>query len=169
MSLSSALGAEAYRERIDQAENSFLFEVRMEEQQHDMHDPEGKTAFYNAVAKMLCGFTEKLERDNYIEAVAAKYMISPDDLRRLVNQQGLKAGLAGGGRAPQSVADAQDGARTEYKKECEKARGRHGAVAEASTDVADEQSGVVSKGAKDMLVQMILRTRSATVWQKNAV
>ena len=115
-----ALGAEAYQERIDQAENSFLFEVRMEEQQHDMHDPEGKTAFYTAVAKMLCGFTEKLERDNYIEAVAAKYMISPDDLRRLVNQQGLKAGLAGGGRAPQSVADAQDGARTEYKKSAKK-------------------------------------------------
>ena len=115
-----ALGAEAYQERIDQAENSFLFEVRMEEQQHDMHDPEGKTAFYNAVAKMLCGFTEKLERDNYIEAVAAKYMISPDDLRRLVNQQGLKAGLAGGGRAPQSVVDAQDGARTEYKKSAKK-------------------------------------------------
>ena len=115
-----ALGAEAYQERIDQAENSFLFEVRMEEQQHDMHDPEGKTAFYHAVAKMLCGFTEKLERDNYIEAVAAKYMISPDDLRRLVNQQGLKAGLAGGGRAPQSVADAQDGARTEYKKSAKK-------------------------------------------------
>lgn len=115
-----ALGAEAYQERIDQAENSFLFEVRMEEQQHDMHDPEGKTVFYNAVAKMLCGFTEKLERDNYIEAVAAKYMISPDDLRRLVNQQGLKAGLAGGGRAPQSVADAQDGARTEYKKSAKK-------------------------------------------------
>ena len=115
-----ALGAEAYQERIDQAEKSFLFEVRMEEQQHDMHDPEGKTAFYNAVAKMLCRFTEKLERDNYIEAVAAKYMISPDDLRRLVNQQGLKAGLAGGGRAPQSVADAQDGARTEYKKSAKK-------------------------------------------------
>lgn len=115
-----ALGAEAYQERIDQAENSFLFEVRMEEQQHDMHDPEGKTAFYNAVAKMLCRFTEKLERDNYIEAVAAKYMISSDDLRRLVNQQGLKAGLAGGGRASQSVADAQDGARTEYKKSAKK-------------------------------------------------
>ena len=115
-----ALGAEAYQERIDQAENSFLFEVRMEEQQHDRHDPEGKTAFYNAVAKMRCGLTEKLERDNYIEAVAAKYMISPDDLRRLVNQQGLKAGLAGGGRAPQSVADAQDGARTEYKKSAKK-------------------------------------------------
>ena len=69
---------------------------------------------------MLCGFTEKLERDNYIEAVAAKYMISPEDLRRLVNQQGLKAGLAGGGRAPQNVTDIQDGARTEYKKSAKK-------------------------------------------------
>ena len=54
-----ALGAEAYQERIDQAENSFLFEVRMEEQQHVMHDLESKTAFYNAVAYMLFEFTEK--------------------------------------------------------------------------------------------------------------
>lgn len=91
-----ALGAEAYQERIDQAENSFLFEVRILEQQYDMHDPEGKTAFYNELAKKLCGFSEKLERDNYIEAVAAKYMIATEDLRRLVNQYGLKAGLAGG-------------------------------------------------------------------------
>lgn len=91
-----ALGAEAYQERIDQAENSFLFEVRILEQQYDMHDPEGKTAFYNEVAKKLCGFTEKLERDNYIEAVASKYMIAVEDLRRLVNQYGLKVGLASG-------------------------------------------------------------------------
>ena len=47
-------------------------------------------------------------------------MISPEDLRRLVNQQGLKAGLAGGGRAPQNVTDVQDGARTEYKKSAKK-------------------------------------------------
>lgn len=92
-----ALGSEAYQERIDQAENSFLFEVRILEQQYDMHDPEGKTAFYNEVAKKLCSFTEKLERDNYIDAVAQKYMIAVEDLRRLVNQYGLKAGLAGGG------------------------------------------------------------------------
>lgn len=91
-----ALGAEAYQERIDQAENSFLFEIRILEQQHDMHDPESKTAFYNEVAKKLCGFTEKLERDNYIDAVAGKYMIAVEDLRRLVNQYGLKIGHAGG-------------------------------------------------------------------------
>ena len=90
-----ALGAEAYQERIDQAENSFLFEVRILEQEYEMHDPESKTSFYNEVAKKLCGFSEKLARDNYIEAVAAKYMIAAEDLRRLVNQYGLKEGLAG--------------------------------------------------------------------------
>ncbi|MFR4352401.1 MAG: DNA primase [Roseburia sp.] len=92
-----AEGAAAYQERIDQAENSFLFEVRSIEREHDMHDPESKTAFYNEVAKRLCGFHEKLERDNYIDAVAAKYMIAVEDLRRLVNQYGMKIGLAGGG------------------------------------------------------------------------
>ena len=102
-----ALGAKAYQERIDAAENSFLFEIRMLERQYDMHDPEGKTAFYNEVAKKLCGFAEKLERDNYIEAVAAKYMIAKEDLRRLVNQYGLTAGLSGERRerAPQDAGE----------------------------------------------------------------
>ncbi len=76
-----ALGAEAYQERIDNAENSFMFELRILEKQYDMQDPEGKTAFYNEAAKKLCGFTEKLERDNYIDAVARKYMLAAEDLQ----------------------------------------------------------------------------------------
>lgn len=91
-----ALGAEEYQKRIDAAENSFMFEIRILQKQYDMNDPEGKTAFYNEVAKKLCGFSEKLERDNYIDAVAAKYMINTEDLRRLVNQMGLKIGMSGG-------------------------------------------------------------------------
>lgn len=105
-----ALGAEEYQKRIDEAENSFLFEIRILEQQYDMHDPEGKTSFYNEAAKKLCGFTEKLERDNYIDAVAVKYMIAVEDLRRLVNQYGLKIGLAGrdAGRKRQIGNDTGD-------------------------------------------------------------
>ena len=53
-----ALGADAYQERIDHAENSFLFEIRILEQQYDLTDPEGKASFYNEVAKKLCSFTE---------------------------------------------------------------------------------------------------------------
>lgn len=90
-----ALGAKAYQERIDQAENSFLFEIRMLEHQYDMHDPEGKTAFYNEAAKRLCSFSEKLERDNYIEAVASKYRIAAEDMRKLVNRYGARIGTYG--------------------------------------------------------------------------
>lgn len=90
-----ALGAEAYQERIDRAENSFLFEIRMLERQYDMADPESKTEFYNETAKRLCGFPEKLERDNYIDAVASRYMIAVEDLRRLVNEYGARLGGVG--------------------------------------------------------------------------
>ena len=89
-----ALGAEEYQKRIDEAENSFLFEIRIMESLHDMNDPESKTAFYNEVAKKLLGFSEELERNNYIEAVADKYQIGFDNLRKLVNQLAMKDGLA---------------------------------------------------------------------------
>ena len=89
-----ALGTEEYQKRIDEAENSFLFEIRIMESQHDMNDPESKTAFYNEVAKKLLGFSEELERNNYIEAVADKYQIGFDNLRKLVNQLAMKDGLA---------------------------------------------------------------------------
>ena len=89
-----ALGAKAYQERIDQAENSFMFEIRILEQQYDMKDPESKTAFFNEVAKKLLGFREELERDNYIEAVAAKYQTGFEKLRSLVNHFGTMGGIA---------------------------------------------------------------------------
>lgn len=85
-----ALGADEYRKRIEHAENSFLFEVRMLEQQYDMDDPEAKTSFYQAVARKLTSFSGELERNNYIEAVAEKYRIGFDDLRRLVNKTALR-------------------------------------------------------------------------------
>lgn len=89
-----ALGAKEYQRRIDGSENSFLFEIRMLEKQFDLNDPEGKTAFYNEVAKKLLGFTEELERNNYIEAVAEKYQIGFENLRKLVYRMGTKQGMA---------------------------------------------------------------------------
>lgn len=88
-----ALGAEEYEKRIEQAENSFLFEIRVLEQNFDMTDPESKTAFYNEVAKKLLGFTEELERNNYIDAVAEKYQIGYENLRNLVNHFGTMGGM----------------------------------------------------------------------------
>ena len=87
-----ALGAKEYQKRIDEAENSFLFEIRIMQESYDMNDPESKTAFYNEIAKKLLGFTEELERNNYIEAVADKYQIGYDNLRKLVNNLAMKTG-----------------------------------------------------------------------------
>jgi DNA primase len=105
-----ALGADEYQNRIDHAENSFLFEIRILEEHYDMNDPESKTAFYNEIAKRLLGFSEELERNNYIEAVAEKYQIGFDNLRRLVNNLALK----GEGARP---APLKSGIHEKHKKE----------------------------------------------------
>ncbi len=88
-----ALGAEEYQKRIDNAENSFMFEIRILENEYDMNDPTSKSAFYNEIAKRLLEFTDELERNNYIEAVAQKYKFSFDDMRKKVNSLGLKGGV----------------------------------------------------------------------------
>lgn len=86
------MGKEAFQDRISQAENSFMFELRILERDFDMNDPEAKTNFHNAIAKKLCEFSEDVERENYIEAVAEKYHIGFDNLRKLVVNTAAKAG-----------------------------------------------------------------------------
>lgn len=83
------LGVDAFQERIDQAENSFLFEISVLEKAYNLGDPDGKTRFYNAVAKRLLEFDQELERNNYIEAIARRYGIQFADLLKLVNRYGL--------------------------------------------------------------------------------
>ena len=86
-------GREAFEERIKNAENTFFFEVRVLQSQHDMSDPQSKTEFHRKLAMKLCEFDEALERENYIEAVAARYNIAVDDLRRLVSSVASQGGL----------------------------------------------------------------------------
>ena len=86
------MGKEAFQDRINHAENSFMFEIRILEREFDMNDPEEKTNFHNAIAKKLCEFSEDVERENYIEAVAEKYHIGFDNLRKLVVNTAAKAG-----------------------------------------------------------------------------
>ncbi len=86
------MGADAFRERIDKAKNSFLFEIDVLKREYQLEDPEQKTRFYNAAARKLLEFEEALERDNYIQAVAREHMIPYEDLRRLVNRLGSMPG-----------------------------------------------------------------------------
>ena len=84
------LGAEAFEERIRQARNGFMFSLEILEKDYDMNSPEGKTEFYNEVAKRLCNFEEEIERNNYIEAVAKTYHLGYETLRKLVAKMAVK-------------------------------------------------------------------------------
>ncbi|MDD3367324.1 MAG: DNA primase [Lachnospiraceae bacterium] len=88
------LGAEAYQQRLDEAENAFLFEIRILERDYDQKDPEQKTKFHREIARRLCNFPEDMERENYIEAVAEKYHLGFENLRKLVASVATQTGLA---------------------------------------------------------------------------
>ncbi len=111
------LGADAFRERISQARNSFLYEIDVLKKNYKMDDPEQKTEFYNQVAKKLLEFPEALERDNYLEAVSREYFINYEDLKRLVNRLGASLGPVShasrgeeeGGLKSQKKKDKEDG------------------------------------------------------------
>ena len=77
-------GKDALMERVKQSENSFLFEIRVLEASYDMNDPASKTDFYKKLAEMLNEFEEPLERRNYLEAVAARYNIDPNEMYSLM-------------------------------------------------------------------------------------
>ena len=88
------LGKEAFEERIRQAENSFLFEIRMLKREFNLEDPEDKTKFHKEIARKLCGFEIEVERENYIQAVANEYHIGFENLRKLVNRYAAQTGGA---------------------------------------------------------------------------
>lgn len=88
-----ALGAEEFQKRIDNAQNSFMYEIAALKTEYDLDDPESKTLFFREVAKKIVGFREELERSNYIDAVAREYNIPSESLRQMVNNYGNQVGL----------------------------------------------------------------------------
>mgnify|MGYP005981071025 FL=1 len=88
-----ALGAEAFQERIDNASNSFMYEIGVIEKKYDRSDPESSTEFEREVARKLTGFSQKLERDNYLNAVCRKFNIQMDGMRELVASYGNQSGI----------------------------------------------------------------------------
>lgn len=88
-----AMGAEAFQERIDNAQNSFMYEIGILEKKYDRKDPESETAFERETASKLVTFKEKLERDNYLRAVCRQFMIPEDGMRQMVSKLGNKEGI----------------------------------------------------------------------------
>ncbi len=102
------LGKEAFEERMQKAENSFFFEIRILQEQYDMKDPEQKTRFYREIAQKLCEFGEEMERENYLQAIAEEYQIGIDNLRKLVLNYAAKTGFAKPLERPRSSAPAKN-------------------------------------------------------------
>lgn len=102
------LGSDAFRERIEQAKNSFLFEIDVKKREFQLADPEQKTQFYHAVARKLLEFPEALERDNYTQTVAQEHFIPYEDLRRLVNRLGNQIGSSTGGSSPENYSERRE-------------------------------------------------------------
>lgn len=82
------LGAEAFEERIRQAESSMMFQVRIASEQYDQQDPEERTKFQQEVVKLVSVIQDPLERDNYLEAIANRYFIDKKNLTESVNRYG---------------------------------------------------------------------------------
>ena len=98
-----AEGPENFEKRLSKAMNSFMFIVQTRESQYDLSDPQGKTDFFRDIAGRLLEFEEELERNNYIEAIARKYGIGIQELKKMVNQLAMKGTAAQNYSRPREV------------------------------------------------------------------
>lgn len=85
------LGKDEYVKRIENAEGSFFFEIRMLERNYDLKDPDSKTKFCIEIADKIALLEEEIERNNYTEAICEKYKLSANSLSKLVVKQAMKA------------------------------------------------------------------------------
>lgn len=102
------MGADAYRQRIEEAENGFLFEIRMLAREFDLKKPEENTAFFKAAAEKILVFEEELERDNYIRAISEIYQVDPAVFKKLVVSRGKMEGIPGDAFKPKPKSGIQD-------------------------------------------------------------
>lgn len=83
------LGSEAFEERIKKAESGMMFLARIYSEEYDQKDPGERTKFQNQIARELSYIEDKLERNNYIEAIANAYMIDREALAEKVHEYGV--------------------------------------------------------------------------------
>ncbi len=82
------LGKEAFEERIANAVTGIVFEIDSIAAAYNLKDPEEKIRFVKDAAKRLAQLEEPVVRHSYIDAVAEKYNLNPDDLKAIVTKYG---------------------------------------------------------------------------------
>ncbi len=110
--LVKAIGPEGLQQRIDTAEDSFLFEIRTMQKKYDMQTPAQATAYYKEVANKLLGFPTALERKTYTQAAAQMLQISYRELAGFVTGTGI---AQGGEPKVRRAPSAEDAKKTEDK------------------------------------------------------
>lgn len=81
-------GPEAFEKRIEQAQNSFLFEISILKKQYGNSDPQERADFVKETAKRLLAFPEEIERGFYIEEISREYGIDSVGLKKMVDRLG---------------------------------------------------------------------------------
>ena len=92
-----AEGKEAFERRIEEAKNAFLWEVEEKKTEFDLHDPAGMQKYMESIAKLLrTSFSDPVERENYLKAVAREQMLKAENLQHLVDKEEEKTQLSFG-------------------------------------------------------------------------
>ena len=91
--LIKALGAETFRERLNSARSSFDFEMEVTEKKYRISDPEEKTRFLTEAAAYIARFDMEVERETYTQAVAARYHVSYEGMKKMVLRQLMRGDI----------------------------------------------------------------------------
>ena len=136
MSLSSTRAAKRSKKRLEEAENSVLYEIRMKERDFDLADPQGKSDFLHEAVRRLVAIEDEIERNSYLEAVAGKYGIAVEVLR--------SRSVRWHYQEPEGRSVSSRGIQPQTKRE----RGRCRKSTEADADMDDLLSGAHWKTGK---------------------
>ena len=92
-----AEGKEAFEKRIEEAKNAFLWEVEEKKTEFDLHDPAGMQKYMESIVELLrTSFSDPVERENYLKAVAREQMLKAENLQHLVDKEEEKTQLSFG-------------------------------------------------------------------------
>ena len=87
--LIKAEGTDFFKERLKNAKNSLIFEIYCLQDQFDLNDPDEKTKFFNETAKRLSYIEDRLEQENYIQAVSKEFLIEYSMLKEKTKKLSL--------------------------------------------------------------------------------
>lgn len=82
------LGSQEFETRIEQAISGTMFEIQVLAEQYNMSDPQSLSEFQTEMAKILAKISDKMTRENFVQAAAREYSANFEALLGKVNSIG---------------------------------------------------------------------------------